>query len=145
MEIKAIDIAKKILAEGSNTEFGELISNLKLQKLLYYIQGFHLAYFDEPLFKEDFEAWMYGPVVPCVYEAYKSYGNKGIEYHDEVIKLKKETEALFKEVFRIYRAYSAIGLMNMTHSEAPWKYASKREGSIIEKKAMKMFYKKRLK
>lgn len=39
--------------------------------MLYYQQGFHLAYFGTPLFDEEIEAWMYGPVVPCVFENYK--------------------------------------------------------------------------
>lgn len=44
---------------------------MKLQKLLYYVQGFHIAVFNRPLFNEDIEAWMYGPVVPAVYEYYQ--------------------------------------------------------------------------
>ena len=58
MSYPVLDIANKILARGSSDDSGELISNLKLQKLLYYMQGFHLAYFNEPLFEEDIEAWM---------------------------------------------------------------------------------------
>ena len=45
----------------------ELMTNMKLQKMLYYQQGFHLAYFGTPLFDKDIEAWMFGPVVPSVY------------------------------------------------------------------------------
>ena len=104
-----------------------------------------MAYFDKPLFEEDFEAWMYGPVVPVVYETYKEHGKQGIEYTGDVISLPQEEEALFKEVFRVYGEYSAIGLMHMTHSEAPWKSAKKQVGSIIEKNAMRTFFKKRLK
>jgi uncharacterized phage-associated protein len=67
MAYKALDIANKILAKASSSDSEELISNMKLQKLLYYQQGFHLAYFGTPLFDEEIETWMYGPVVPAVY------------------------------------------------------------------------------
>ena len=44
---------------------GEAITQLKLQKLVYYADAWFLANFDEPLIKEDFEAWAHGPVVPA--------------------------------------------------------------------------------
>ena len=72
------DIANTLLRYAENTEGGDLMSNMKLQKMLYYQQGFHLAMFGTPLFDDDLEAWMYGPVVPAVYEAYKSHGREGI-------------------------------------------------------------------
>lgn len=72
-----LEIAHKILNKATQTEFEEPISNLKLQKLLYYMQGFHLAYFDTPLFDDDIEAWMYGPVVPCVYNHFKKMKTEG--------------------------------------------------------------------
>lgn len=145
MAYKVMDIANKILAEGENCNAGELISNLKLQKLLYYMQGFHLAYFNEPLFDEDIEAWQYGPVVPCVYEKYKKFGSNGINTENEAIKLKLTEESLFGEVIRVYGQYSAVGLMNMTHSETPWKSTNTGIGSVISKEKMKSFFKKRLK
>jgi uncharacterized phage-associated protein len=58
----AFDIAQYFLwkAQESNQE---LLSNMKLQKLVYYAQGLHLALNDAPLFKGKIEAWTYGPVV----------------------------------------------------------------------------------
>ena len=49
MTYNVIDIANKILRKASDSEVEDLICNLKLQKLLYYMQGFHLAYFEKPL------------------------------------------------------------------------------------------------
>lgn len=144
MTYKVIDIAKKILAKASSSEFEDLICNMKLQKMLYYMQGFHLAYFDAPLFEEEIEAWMYGPVVPVVYEEFKSHGNEGIKFSGETIKLLKDEEALFEEVYRVYGAYSAVGLMNLTHSETPWKSVPTGVGNIIDKNVMTEYFKKRL-
>ncbi|KAA6345961.1 hypothetical protein EZS27_006506 [termite gut metagenome] len=145
MAYKALDIANKILAQTSFSNYDEPVSNLKLQKLLYYMQGFHIAYFEEPLFDEDIEAWLYGPVVPCIYEHFKSNGNKGIEYSGCVITLSGKKEALFNEVYRVYGAYSAIGLMNMTHEEMPWKSTKTGQGNVISKDKLRIFFKKRLK
>lgn len=61
MAYKAIDIAKKLifLAQQDEANGGECLTNLKLQKLLYYQQGYHLAAFGTPLFEENVESWMY--------------------------------------------------------------------------------------
>lgn len=145
MAYPALSIANKILAYGAaSNEFGELFSNMKLQKLLYYVQGFHLAVFNEPLFDESIEAWMYGPVVPSVYEHYQNYGNKGIEPSGEVITLSDKEEALFEEVLRIYGNYSAIGLMNFTHNEMPWRDTPEGKGNIISQDKLKEFFRTRL-
>lgn len=144
MVYNVLEIAKKILAKGTESE--DLISNMKLQKLLYYMQGFYLAYFDRPLFKENIESWMYGPVVPSVYKEFKSFGNNGIEFKGDVISLQSAIEEnLFNEVFRIYSKYSASGLMEMTHSETPWKSTKAGVGNVISLELMKQFFKKRIK
>jgi uncharacterized phage-associated protein len=65
------DITKYILA---NRDSEEVISHLKLQKLLYYCQGFYLAICDKPLFSESIHHWDHGPVIPAVYNTYKNHG-----------------------------------------------------------------------
>ena len=148
MAYPALQIANQLLLYSAD-KGEELMTNMKLQKMLYYQQGFHLAYFGTPLFDEDIEAWMYGPVVPVIYEEYKINGRNGIEPNRELFfsfEQKKEL-ALFDEVCKVYGAYSAIGLMNMTHEEMPWKSTptGEGEGHIISKEKMQSFFKKRLK
>ena len=139
------DIVNKILYSAAESDTGEYISNMKLQKLLYYQQGFHLAYFGTPLFENEIEAWMYGPVVPSVYKMYENYGKKGIDnYTDDVIILTDKEEDLFNDVMSTYGEYSAIGLMNLTHSEKPWQSISAGVGNIITKDKMKSFFKTKL-
>lgn len=122
MNYTAIQIANKIIS-NTDIEHGELISNLKLQKLLYYVQGYYLAITDKPLFKEDIVAWQYGPVVIEVYEQFKKFGSSSIELDDNVtlINMSEEDEDIFNEVLSVYSDFSAIKLMNMTHDESPWK------------------------
>lgn len=147
MAYPVAQIANQLLLYSADTD-GELMTNMKLQKMLYYQQGFHLAYFNTPLFDEDIEAWMYGPVVPSIYDKYKAKGRNGIE-PDRTMEFsfeQKNEYALFNEVCKVYGAYSAIGLMNMTHEEMPWKSTPTGEGAghIIAKEKMQSFFKKRL-
>ncbi len=146
---KAIDIARKLLLTAKRDSViegqGELMSNMKLQKMLYYEQGFHLAVFGTPLFEEDIEAWMYGPVVPAVYEVYKDYGYNGIDPGKvEEVSLSDREQALFDEVYKVYGAYSAIGLMNMTHRESPWANTPAGVGSVISRDKMVEFFRTRI-
>ena len=63
---------------------GDLLTNLKLQKLLYYIQAWFLVKNQgQPLFKENIEAWQYGPVVREIYDKYKCFGRNPI--NDEAL------------------------------------------------------------
>lgn len=143
MSYSVVDIAKKIISK-TDTERGDIISNLKLQKMLYYMQGFHLAAFNEPLFEEEIEAWQYGPVVPSVYEEFKSFGSGAIELEEgySPIELKEEEEDLFGCVYEEYGQFSAIKLMNMTHDESPWKSTPLKK--VIEKVKMQEFFKTQL-
>lgn len=121
MANNAIDIARKIVSR-TDVEHGDTISNLKLQKLLYFVQGFHLASFGEPLFDEEMIAWTYGPVVPEVYDTYKKYRSRSINTAGIIddVQLKPEAAALFDKVYLEYSRYSAVALMQMTHSAGPW-------------------------
>lgn len=143
MAYKALDIAKKLICLAQNDEpnGGELLTNLKLQKLLYYQQGFHLAFFGTPLFEESVESWMYGPVVPSVYDKYSKYGSASLPVTTQAITLTDDEERLFNEVFDAYREFSAIGLMNKTHSERPWIEAVPHDrGTVITQDSMKAYF-----
>ena len=144
MAYKALDIAKKLIFKAQNDEpnGGESLTNLKLQKLLYYQQGFHLAFFGTPLFAEDVEAWMYGPVVPAVYDEYSAYGSSALPEVKEPVSLSEDEEELFNEVYDAYREFSAIGLMNRTHSERPWLDAVPHDrGTVITQESMMAYFK----
>lgn len=133
MGYSVIDIANKVIA-NTNIDQGETISNLKLQKLLYYLQGFFIAVFDKKLFNDPIEAWQYGPVVRESYFHFKDFGSSSISLkdHDQIIELPSKETELFNEVMCEYGQFSAIKLMNMTHEELPWKktFNEKPQGEI---------------
>lgn len=138
MAYKALDIANKIISK-TDLEHGDTISNLKLQKMMYYQQGFHLAYFGTPLFDENIVAWQYGPVVPSVYKEYKSFESNSISTSKEGISLSDDEEELFNNVYEEYNQFSAVALMKMTHEESPWKTTE--INSVISRDKMMAFFK----
>ena len=147
MAYKALDIAKKLIrmADWDTANGGDNMTNLRLQKLLYYEQGYHLAKFGTPLFDEQIEAWIYGPVVPSVYDYYNQYGAQILPVDNDEIDLTAEEEDLFAEVFEAYREFSAIGLMNLTHKERPWLSAlPHNRGTVISLASMERFFKTQL-
>lgn len=103
-------------------ECGDPLSNLKLQKLLYYAQAWHLALKDKPLFDERIEAWIHGPAVPPVYGAFKGWAWRPIEDDPSVdaIDLPSDVIDHLKEVMDVYGGMSAFDLERLTHSEPPW-------------------------
>lgn len=140
----AQDVAKWFLAYNKSAEFddgAELISNLKLQKLLYYAQGSYLALYDEPLFDDQIEAWQHGPVIPAVYHEYKSFGASGIEMNEDfdLKKFDDRTRRLLEEVYDVFGQYSAWKLRNMTHEETPWKEAE--SDGVISQESIKEYFK----
>jgi len=138
------DVAKYFLSL-TDEDAGDLISNLKLQKLVYYAQGFHLALYGEPLFKERIEAWTHGPVAPELYHTYKDLGANAIprptdmdfSIYDE------RTRELLDEVHQVHGQFSAWKLRNMTHDEPPWKIAIS-NGGVITPSSMQEFFKTQL-
>jgi len=129
-----------------NEEMDGRISNLKLQKLLYYAQGFHLAIYNKRLFDSTIQAWDHGPVVPEVYQKYKKYGAKGIPSPKAIDydKYDDTTKEFLDEIYDVFGQFSAWKLRNMTHTEPPWKNASGVNGTISDK-SMKEYFKTRLK
>ena len=140
---KVEDIANWFLNENRkqmNFEDSEYITNLKLQKLLYYAQGYYLAKQNEPLFKEDFLAWEHGPVVRKIYNKYKTNGARGIEYDEDFnVNIDQETESILQYVYNEYGKYTAWKLRDMTHEETPWKTTPRNE--VISKDKIKEFFK----
>ena len=117
-----IHVAKYLLtlADSSSTK----VNPLKLQKLLYYCEGWTLAITDKELFPgENFQAWLHGPVNVTVYHEFNtSYGMfDPIDTPKSVPPtLTVEQRAILERVFEVYNQYSGSELETMTHREKPW-------------------------
>ncbi|NLJ95947.1 MAG: DUF4065 domain-containing protein [Clostridiales bacterium] len=102
------------------------ITPLALQKLLYFVQGFHKAFTDKFIFSEDCEAWAHGPVYRDVFYKYREYGYNPIEEKDlsiDNINLTESEKELFYYIVLYFGCYSGKVLEDMTHSEVPWRKA----------------------
>ena len=127
---KAIEIANYIIEyEHSKKRF---INNLKLQKLLYFVQAQFLIDYDEPCFNDRIEAWSFGPVVPDVYHAYKIYGSLDITKLeddiniDDIVHEHKETINSVAETFSDTPVYEMV---DITHHQTPWMRAKRNQFS----------------
>lgn len=141
----AMTIAKWFIAWAEDAEDTGL-SNLKLQKLLYYAQGHHLASRGEPLFRDQLQAWSHGPVVPTVYHAFKDAGSGPITLADdddfEWTDVDMETAQFLGKVWNTYGGIAAWRLRNMTHDEAPWRehFVDGERGLVIPEESLRMHF-----
>ena len=122
--VSAQNVAEYFLYSDGQTQSSEGISNLKLQKLVYYAQGFYMAIFGEPLFDEEISAWTHGPVVESLYHTYKENGKNPIpapEIFDSTEVFTDDQLRLLEEIEEVFGQFSAWALREMTHEEKPWK------------------------
>lgn len=122
----AIDVAKYYLHSAQSEDEPDLLSHLRLQKLLYYAQGWSLALRKKPLFKERIEAWAHGPVVPGVYPHFAAYKANAIpaeEFDLDEDALSNDERSLCSLGGTHNKQFSATRLREMTHAEPPWREA----------------------
>jgi len=140
----AHDVARYFLAQ-QNEDDGSDVTNLKLQKLCYYAQGFHLALYEQPLFGDRVKAWIHGPVIPDVWHRYREHGSAPIpppsDFDPGVFD--QPTRELLDEVQSVYGQFSPWRLRDMTHREPPW--ANTPQGEAIPEDAMRDYFLTQLK
>ena len=118
-------------------EHNEALTPMKIQKLVYFANGWHLAVKGERLIHEQVEAWPYGPVIPSLYRAFRNYGNqavtrpavrRGPDFQilrvpslDDIPEKATFTRAFLDRIWDIYGHYTAVQLSNETHrAGTPW-------------------------
>jgi uncharacterized phage-associated protein len=129
---QAIEVARYLLhlAAPVEDEDADCLSNLRLQKLLYYVQGWHLAAYGKPLFTDPIEAWTHGPVVRDIYTQFKQYGGNPIPPSEgtPLVKLADRDKFFVSTIWEQYKMYSPTALRAMIHREKPWKEAFAHHG-----------------
>jgi uncharacterized phage-associated protein len=108
------DVAAYILGRERN------LSTMKLQKLCYYAQGWHLAWRGEPLFPEPLQAWRMGPVSPDLYRYHRGQASVSAWPQGDEARLTAVQKGVVDTVIDFYDPYSGFELGNRTHSERPW-------------------------
>ncbi|SIT17928.1 Panacea domain-containing protein [Paracoccus saliphilus] len=130
---------------------------LKLQKLLYYVQAWHLAFGAGVLFIGGFQAWVHGPANREIYDRFKTTHTMFSDVNRDHIQPTFRDENLSKgarrhidEVLEAYGELSGIQLEHMTHDERPWIEARgalrsfERCETVIKESSMERFYRELL-
>lgn len=123
---RALDIARYIIERCSATN--RTISNLKLQKILYFVQAEFLVTKNQPCFAEEIQAWDFGPVVPDVYYTYRMFGSANIPCigKSRVSQIISSSDKeLLDGIIDECSKYSASALVEITHNQTPWMEAYK--------------------
>lgn len=121
MGYKAVDIARKMVR--LSIDHGLWLTNLKLQKVLYYTWRDYYEKTGKRLFDDDqFQAWMYGPVVPSVYyEYWTNVASLIFITDDPAEEIDQDTSDFLLQELEKYRSISASDLVSLTHAEGtPW-------------------------
>lgn len=117
--LPANDVASVILARA-----GAWMDARRLQKLLYYVQAWHLAVTGQPLFPEPIKAWKHGPVVPAVWHLRHDRSTRRATEQDvDGIHLDQLSSDLIDLVLASYGSMSGDELSALTHVEQPWRTA----------------------
>lgn len=127
------------------------MSAMKLQKLIFYSQAMALVWDDIPLFDDDFEAWVNGPVCPALYDKHRGHyiitsDDFFISEQPDINRIEKDHKDTIDTVLESLADYSPYELSEMTHREDPWKNARKGlspsmySNNIITKEIMANYY-----
>lgn len=145
-----LDKISRAIIKRHRDIFEESPSPMKLQKLCYYAQGIYLATDGVELFPDDFEAWVYGPVVRDLYHKYKSFEWKGIAAEVEIDGIDEGTLDFLDMIVESYGRFDGASLSTMTHREEPWINArggipeTAGSDAVINKISMKNYFGKQL-
>lgn len=122
---EALDVARYVVLKTSDTSSNVLMSNLRLQKVLYFIQLAYLQSHSAPFFADPIEAWKYGPVVPNVYRAFAVFGGRPIRLKpsegDIALKnINKNDQAFIDNVLQATAKFNINQLVDITHKHKAW-------------------------
>ena len=138
---RALDIAKYII--NHEHEEGREISNLRLQKLLYFIQAKFIVETGKPCFSDPIEAWDFGPVVTSVYHEYKLFGSFDIASTDTAVSIDEESASRIKNMLDFCSHYPTYQLVEITHNQTPWKRARENPFShVITLDSMEQYFRR---
>lgn len=137
---KAESVANYVIAYGM--KIGHPVSNLQLQKILYYIQVHFLKKKGIPFFKDEIEAWQFGPVIPTVFYQYAAFGPAPITmFKTQKIDLKQEEKKDLEQIVKEKAILSLLEIVADTNKKGKaWDlYYKVNERNVIPKKAMELY------
>lgn len=126
-----------------------LIDSMKLNKLLYYVQGCALVLLDRQAFSDEIIAFPYGPVVKRIFEKYRSRGSLQLLINDEFdlktfVDNNKELSEIIDLVCKYRGHHQSVDLAYITHGHDTWKKAINTSDKHISKKAIKKYFREEI-
>ncbi|MCQ2242421.1 Panacea domain-containing protein [Treponema sp.] len=138
MAYSALDVAKYVI--NYELSQGRSVTNLRLQKLLYFVQAKVLVETGKPCFEDEMEAWDYGPVSPSVYHNYKFFGAWSLAAEPGIHRIPNAN--IVNNMLSYCSNYSTNLLVDITHKQRPWIEAyAKGRGTTIHNKDIEAFFK----
>lgn len=139
---------------------GQLLTPMKLQKLVYFAHGWSLGLTGQPLIDEPVQAWPYGPVVPSLYHEFKHFGarpigsaavefdfEKGDFFAPHIPETDEDATRIIERIWEVYGKHSAMDLSNHTHLPGtPWDDARKtlpdQRSAVISDETIREYFSK---
>lgn len=141
---KAIDVAKFLIEIVGSSTSEDAITNLRINKLLYFAQAHSLQSLGYFLIDDDFQAWRHGPVIPSIYRIYKKFGKNAIQ--EELFdwsSLTRKEQLYLLDIIRKYKNDSTSALEAKSHTKgSPWdKSYELSVGQVIPKEEIEAYFK----
>ena len=160
MAYRAASIANEFLDLSDQAE--RKLTQIEIQKLVYFAHGWNLALTDKPLIGEFIEAWRYGPVVRTLYDAFRKFGSEPItekatswrmdsngKFDCETPVIQSDSPVddfyareLVSKVWQKYGSLSAFKLVEITHlPDSPWRQAFEQNKPYIPNESIQAYFK----
>jgi len=159
MAYRAAAVANEFL--DLSDQAGKKITQIEIQKLVYFAHGWNLALQGQPLIGELIEAWQYGPVVRTLYDAFRRFGRNPITeratsdsftggrfvcetpvIHSDAPEDDLKARALVRSVWQKYGSLTPFKLVEITHlPDSPWRRAYEEQKPYISNEAIQSYFK----
>ena len=160
MAYRAASIANELL--DLSDQAGRKLTQIEIQKLVYFAHGWNLALTGKPLIGEFIEAWRYGPVVRTLYDAFRKFGSDPItekafswrvaangKFQCETPAIQSDSppddfyaRELVNKIWRKYGSLSAFKLVEITHlPDSPWRQAFEQNKHYIPNESIEAYFK----
>jgi uncharacterized phage-associated protein len=157
---EARKVANFVLANYDASTQHFPISNLRINKLLFFMHGWVLVQEPRGLIRNHFEAWKFGPVIPSVYETFRIHGDGAIQEPAKYVdyatghlvpipfnEIDSRHQAVIRNVFESYADHSTARLVTLSHeAESPWTFArssstsDQRQGGRISNEMIRRYF-----
>jgi len=117
--MESVEKVASYISERYQKEFGRRIDEMKLHKLLYFTQKECIVQTGQPMFKDIFHAWMYGPVIPSIRNLYKRDLLHTLPSEESI----QRDLPVYDEVFKEFASTKSVMLSAISHGELSWKRA----------------------